>query len=50
LVATYNFQVTGVTGRFAGSSGSGSWIVPPPTSFDGVAGVGDEFLEGVLVK
>jgi hypothetical protein len=50
LVATYAFQVTGGTGRFAGSSGSGSWLVPPPTAFDGVAGVGDEILEGVLVK
>jgi uncharacterized membrane protein YgcG len=50
LVATYDFQVTGGTGRFAGSGASGSWLVPPPTSFDGVAGVGEEFLEGVLVK
>jgi hypothetical protein len=50
LVATYTFQVTGGTGRFADSGGSGSWLVPPPTTFDGVAGVGGEYLEGVLVK
>src|SRR5262249_11956766 len=50
LVATYEFKVTGGTGRFAGSSGSGSWLVPPPTTFDGVAGVGEEILEGVIIK
>ena len=50
LVATYDFRITGGTGRFAGSSGSGSWRVPPPTTFDGVAGVGDEILQGVLFE
>lgn len=50
LVAIYDFRITGGTGRFAGSSGSGSWLVPPPTTFDGVAGVGDEFFLGGLVK
>ena len=41
LVATYEFKVTG---------GSGSWLVPPPTTFDGVAGVRDEILEGALIR
>ena len=50
VTATYEYQVTGGSGRFAGSSGSGSWLVPPPATFDGVAGTGDEFLNGVLLK
>ena len=50
LIANYNFRVTGGRGRFAGASGSGTWVVPPPTTFDGVAGVGDEILEGVLER
>jgi len=49
-VARYDFQVTGGTGRFAGSSGTGSWLVPAPAMFDGVTGTGDEFLNGVLVR
>jgi hypothetical protein len=49
-VATYEFQVVGGTGRFAGFSGGGSWFVPPPATFDGVAGTGDEFLDGVLAR
>lgn len=48
--ATYDFQVTGGTGRFADSSGSGTWVVSPPITFNGVAGTGDEFLDGVLEK
>jgi hypothetical protein len=50
LVALYEFHATGGTGRFADANGSGSWLVPPPTTFDGVAGVGDEFLLGGLLK
>lgn len=50
VTATYNFRVTGGTGRFADATGSGSWLVPAPASFDGVAGVGEEFLDGVLLK
>jgi len=49
-VATYEFQITRGAGRFAGSSGSGSWLVPAPATFDGVAGTGDEFLDGVLLR
>jgi hypothetical protein len=49
-VALYEFRVVGGTGRFAEASGSGSWLVPPPTTFDGVSGTGDESLLGVLVK
>ena len=50
LVATYEFRITGGTGRFTGASGGGSWLVPPPATFDGVAGIGDEFFSGVVVK
>jgi hypothetical protein len=50
VVAIYTYNIIGGTGRFAGASGSGSWVVPPPINFDGVAGVGDEFLLGGLVK
>jgi hypothetical protein len=50
LVAVYEFQVTGGTGRFARASGHGSWVVPPPATFDGVAGTGDEFLTGKLFR
>ena len=42
--------MTGGTGRFVGWSGSGSCVVPPPGSFNRVAGVGDEFLDGVLLN
>src|SRR5262249_24506127 len=37
-VALYTFTVVGGTGRFAEASGSGSWLVPAPTTFDGVSG------------
>ena len=50
LIATYQFRITGGTGRFAGATGGGTWLVPPPATFDGVAGVGDEFFDGVIVK
>ena len=50
LVALYQFRITGGTGFFAGATGSGSWLVPPPTTFDGVAGVGDELFLGALAK
>src|SRR5215203_67477 len=49
-VAMYQFRITGGTGRFASSTGSGSWVVPAPATFDGVAGTGDEFLDGILVR
>jgi hypothetical protein len=49
-VATYEFRVTEGTGRFVGASGSGSWFVPPPATFDGVDGTEDEFLNGLLVR
>jgi hypothetical protein len=50
LVAEYEFRVTGGSGRFAGATGGGSWVVPAPTTFDGVAGVGDEFIDGTIVE
>jgi hypothetical protein len=50
LVAIYQFHVTSGTGRFAGVSGQGAWLVPPPTTFDGVNGTGEESLLGALIK
>jgi len=50
VVALYQFEITGGAGRFAGASGSGSWLVPAPATFDGVAGTGDEILLGVFGK
>jgi hypothetical protein len=50
VVALYEYRITGGTGRFANASGSGSWLVPAPTTFDGVSGTGDEFLLGTLAK
>jgi hypothetical protein len=49
-VALYEFTVVGGTGRFAEASGSGSWLVPAPTTFNGVSGTGDESLLGVLIQ
>jgi hypothetical protein len=50
VVAIYEFQITGGTGRFQGTTGHGAWLVPAPTTFDGVNGTGDETLIGVLIK
>ena len=50
LIANYEFEVTGGTGRFAEASGGGSWVVPPPTTFDGVAGVGGETVDGTITR
>jgi hypothetical protein len=50
LVATYEFHITGGTGRFANANGRGTWLVPPPATFDGVAGEGDEFFLGALAR
>jgi hypothetical protein len=47
-VATYDYTITGGAGKFDGASGTGTWLVPAPTVFDGVSGVGDEFLDGTL--
>src|SRR4051794_11325937 len=46
----YVFMVTGGTGRFAGASGSGTWHVPPPDSFDPTTGSGSggETFEGTI--
>jgi hypothetical protein len=49
LVAAYKYRITGGTGRFAGASGGGDWVVPPPTTFDGVSGTGNEALIGSIV-
>lgn len=50
LVAVYQFRITGGTGRFVSASGGGAWVVPPPATFDGVSGTGDEFLTGTLQR
>jgi len=47
-VATYVYTITGGSGRFDEAAGTGTWLVPAPTTFDGVAGVGDEFLNGTV--
>jgi hypothetical protein len=47
-VATYAYTITGGSGKFDDASGTGTWLVPAPTVFDGVSGVGDEVLDGTL--
>src|SRR5262249_17225159 len=37
LIAEYQYTIEGGTGRFADASGSGTWIVPPPSTFAGGA-------------
>jgi hypothetical protein len=44
----YVFFVTGGTGRFAGSTGIGTWHVPPPSTFDGTSGSGEEIFQGII--
>jgi hypothetical protein len=48
LVASYTYTVTGGSARFTGATGTGTWLVPPPATFDGVAGQGDELLDGTI--
>jgi hypothetical protein len=50
LVAIYEFHVAVGSGRFEGVSGQGAWLVPAPTTFDGVSGTGEESLIGVLIQ
>lgn len=45
---TYAYTVTGGSGRFVGATGTGSWLVPAPRTFDGRAGEGDEQLRGTI--
>jgi hypothetical protein len=47
-VATYVFTVTGGSGRFACAKGTGTWLVPPPSSLIGTGGEGDEYLRGTI--
>jgi hypothetical protein len=47
-VATYTYTITGGTGRLDEATGTGTWLVPAPTTFDGVAGEGKEFLNGTI--
>lgn len=47
-IATYDYRVTGGTGRARHASGTGIWLVPPPATFDGTNGTGAEFFHGSL--
>jgi hypothetical protein len=47
-VATYTYTITGGSGRFSDATGTGTWLVPAPTTFDGVRGEGAEFLDGTI--
>jgi hypothetical protein len=47
-IAQYTYTFGGGSGRFGDATGTGTWTVPAPSTFDGVAGEGDEFLEGTL--
>lgn len=48
-IAVYIYTITGGTGRFEGAVGDGAWYVPAPTTFDGAAGTGREYLYGSIV-
>lgn len=47
-VTTYVYTVTGGSGRFAGATGTGSYLVPAPRTFDGKSGEGEERLRGTI--
>jgi hypothetical protein len=47
-IATYDYRITGGTGRARHGSGEGIWLVPPPATFDGTNGTGPEFFHGSL--
>jgi hypothetical protein len=47
-VATYVYTVTGGSGCFVGATGTGTWLVPPPTTLNAMGGVGDEHLRGTI--
>jgi hypothetical protein len=47
-VATYAYTVTGGSGCLAGATGTGTWLVPPPTTLSPMGGVGDEHLRGTI--
>lgn len=48
LAATYTYSITGGSGLFNGATGTGTWLVPRPTTFKGTGGVGDEHLRGTI--
>jgi hypothetical protein len=45
---TYVYTATGGSGRFAGATGTGSYVVPPPRTFNGTSGEGEEHLRGTI--
>ena len=47
-IATYDYRITGGTGKAQDASGSGIWLVPPPATFSGSSGTGPEFFHGTL--
>lgn len=48
VIAQYRYTFAGGSGRFDDATGTGTWTVPAPSTFDGVAGEGDEFLRGTI--
>jgi hypothetical protein len=46
--ATYDFTLTGGTGSLAGTRGSGTWLVPQPSSLSATGGEGAEYLRGTI--
>lgn len=47
-IASYDYRITGGTGRARHASGEGIWLVPQPATFDGTNGTGPEFFHGSL--
>jgi hypothetical protein len=47
-VASYTFSVLGGSGSLAGTTGTGTWLVPPPNSLSASGGEGEEYLRGTI--
>jgi hypothetical protein len=44
----YAFSIVGGTGGLAGTSGAGTWAVPPPSTLNAMGGAGEEHLRGTI--